>query len=115
MTAHAAPYNSARKPLTDMKNSLHPRILLIGTGDTKADELIFMQRCIDEAGGETATMDISILGDPPYKAQYDKRAVAAAADQTIEGLIASGDENSSMTLMALGASRHEPPGGGGPG
>lgn len=88
-----------------MKNISHPRILLIGTGDTKADELLFMQRCIAEAGGETVMMDISVLGDPPYKAQHDKHAVAAAAGTTIEDVIASGNENSSMTLMALGASQ----------
>ncbi|UVO27702.1 Tm-1-like ATP-binding domain-containing protein [Bradyrhizobium arachidis] len=88
-----------------MTNRSRPRILLIGTGDTKADELLFMQRCIGEAGGVIVMMDISVLGDPPYKAAHDKHAVAAAADKTIEAVIASGDENSSMTLMALGASR----------
>ncbi|MBR0857095.1 Tm-1-like ATP-binding domain-containing protein [Bradyrhizobium liaoningense] len=88
-----------------MTNSSRPRILLIGTGDTKADELLFMQRCINLAGGETVMMDISVLGDPSYEAQHDKHAVAAAAGTTIEAVIASGDENSSMTLMARGASR----------
>lgn len=88
-----------------MTASSHPRILLIGTGDTKADELLFMQRCIADVGGEPVMMDISVLGDPPYSARHDKHAVAAAADTTIEAVIASGDENSSMTLMALGASR----------
>jgi uncharacterized protein (UPF0261 family) len=88
-----------------MTNRSLPRILLIGTGDTKADELLFMERRIAEAGGETVMMDISVLGDPPYKAALDKHAVAAAADTAIEAVIASGDENSSMTLMALGASR----------
>jgi uncharacterized protein (UPF0261 family) len=88
-----------------MTNRPRPRILLIGTGDTKSDELLFMQRCINEAGGETVMMDISVLGDPPYKAACDKHAVAAAADTTIAAVIASGDENSSMTLMARGAAR----------
>ncbi|MGJ4949671.1 Tm-1-like ATP-binding domain-containing protein [Bradyrhizobium sp. HKCCYLS20291] len=88
-----------------MTNRSRPRILLIGTGDTKADELLFMQRCIDDAGGEAVMMDISVLGDPPYVAAHDKNAVAAAADTTIAAVIASGDENSSMTLMARGASR----------
>jgi uncharacterized protein (UPF0261 family) len=88
-----------------MTNRSRPRILLIGTGDTKSDELLFMQRCIDAAGGDTIMMDISVLGDPPYKPAYDKHAVAAAANTTIDAVIASGDENSSMTLMAHGAAR----------
>ncbi|OSI79098.1 Tm-1-like ATP-binding domain-containing protein [Bradyrhizobium canariense] len=88
-----------------MTNRSRPRILLIGTGDTKSDELLFMQRCIAGAGGETVLMDVSVLGDPPYKAAHDKHAVAAAADTTIAAVIVSGDENSSMTLMARGAAR----------
>jgi len=83
----------------------HPRILLIGTGDTKADELIFMNHGIREAGGEPVMMDVSVLGDPPYRPHHDKHAVARAAQTTIDRIAASGDENSAMSLMALGATR----------
>ena len=88
-----------------MSNVQHPRILLIGTGDTKADELLFMCDRITEAGGEPLMMDVSVLGDPPYKPHYDKHAVALSAQMTIEEIAASGDENSAMAAMALGASR----------
>jgi uncharacterized protein (UPF0261 family) len=88
-----------------MSETPRPRILLIGTGDTKADELRFMEGCIIAAGGAAVMMDISVLGDPPYAPRHDKHAVAAAADATIEAIIASGDENSAMALMARGASR----------
>ncbi|MGC5840363.1 Tm-1-like ATP-binding domain-containing protein [Mesorhizobium sp. M4B.F.Ca.ET.017.02.2.1] len=81
------------------------RILVIGTGDTKADELLFMRERIEAVGGVAVMMDVSVLGDPPYRPAYDRQAVARAADTTIEAIIASGDENSAMTLMALGASR----------
>jgi uncharacterized protein (UPF0261 family) len=81
------------------------RILVIGTGDTKADELLFMRERIEAVGGIAVMMDVSVLGDPPYKPELDRHAVARAADTTIEAIIASGDENSAMTLMALGASR----------
>ena len=49
-----------------MTKARHPRILLIGTGDTKAEELAFMTNCIRKAGGEPVMMDVSVLGDPPY-------------------------------------------------
>ena len=88
-----------------MTKTLHPRILLIGTGDTKGDELLFMSNCIREAGGEPIMMDVSVLGDPPYKPRHDKHAVARAAQTTIDQIAASGDENSAMSLMALGATR----------
>jgi D-alanyl-D-alanine carboxypeptidase len=56
-----------------------PRILIVGTGDTKADELLFMRDCIGKAGGVPVMMDASVLGEPPYRPDYDKHAVAAAA------------------------------------
>jgi uncharacterized protein (UPF0261 family) len=83
----------------------HPRILLIGTGDTKADELLYMSDCITKAGGEPIMMDVSVLGDPPYKPHHDKHAVAKSAQRTIDQVAASGDENSAMSLMAVGATR----------
>ena len=88
-----------------MTKTQHPRILLIGTGDTKADELLFMSNCIREAGGEPIMMDVSVLGDPPYKPHHDKHAIAQAAETTIDAIAASGDENTAMSLMAFGASR----------
>jgi uncharacterized protein (UPF0261 family) len=86
-----------------MSEITQPRILLIGTGDTKADELNFMSECIARAGGRTVMMDISVLGDPPYRPAHDKHAVAAAAHTTIDVIVSSGDENSAMSLMAVGA------------
>jgi uncharacterized protein (UPF0261 family) len=86
-----------------MSEITQPRILLIGTGDTKADELNFMSECIAGAGGTAIMMDISVLGDPPYRPEHDKHAVAAAAHTTIDVIASSGDENSAMSLMAVGA------------
>ena len=84
-----------------MKND--PRILVIGTGDTKADELLFMRERIEAVGGRAVMMDVSILGDPPYRPEHGRREVAAAAGTTVEAIAASGDENSAMILMARGA------------
>jgi uncharacterized protein (UPF0261 family) len=86
-----------------MSELTQPRILLIGTGDTKSDELLYMSDCIARAGGKTIMMDISVLGEPPYRPAHDKHAVAAAAQSTIESIASSGDENTAMSLMAVGA------------
>lgn len=80
-----------------------PRILVIGTGDTKADELGFMREGISKAGGVPLMLDVSILGDPPYRPEHDKHAVAAAARTSIAEIVALGDENAAMTAMAAGA------------
>ena len=82
-----------------------PRILVIGTGDTKSDELSFMRECIEGAGAIVVMMDVSVLNDPKFTPDYSKHDVAAAARTTIDAVIKSGDENSAMALMAEGASK----------
>ena len=80
-----------------------PRILVIGTGDTKSDELSYLAGKVEAAGGNPVMLDVSVLGDPPYRPAHDKHAVAPGAGSSIEAIAASGDENSAMALMAKGA------------
>lgn len=79
-------------------------ILVIGTYDTKNDELEYMVERIRFCGGDALTMDVSVLGDPANPTDITKHDVAAAANSTIEKTIKSGDENSAMQIMAAGAS-----------
>ena len=44
----------------------HPNILLIGTADTKADELLFLKTQIEKADGRCTIMDVGVLNDPPF-------------------------------------------------
>lgn len=81
-----------------------PNILIIGTGDTKSDELMFMADAIHQGGGVPVLVDVSVLNDPSYQPDYSRFDIAAAAGTTIEDIVASGDENTSMALMAKGAS-----------
>lgn len=84
--------------------SLKPRtILLIGTADTKADELLFIKGCIEAAGARAIVMDVGVLGAPPFAPEYPNSAVAAAAGTTLAAIVALGDENQAMTRMAEGA------------
>jgi uncharacterized protein (UPF0261 family) len=80
-----------------------PHILVIGTGDTKSEELLFMADIIGKAGGMPVMVDVSVLGEPPYMPDHSKHDIAAAAGTTIKGIIESGDENTAMALMAKGA------------
>ena len=78
-------------------------ILIIGTADTKADELLFIRQCIEKEGGRGLIMDVGVLGVPAFKPEFSNRDIAAAADTTIEAIAALGDENAAMTKMAQGA------------
>jgi uncharacterized protein (UPF0261 family) len=81
------------------------RILIVGTADTKADELLFMKRCIETQGASGAIMDVGVLGQPSFAPAYPNTAVAEAAGTTIDAIAAFGDENEAMKKMAEGAVR----------
>ncbi|MEK0164291.1 Tm-1-like ATP-binding domain-containing protein [Phaeobacter sp. A36a-5a] len=79
-------------------------ILVVGTYDTKDDELGFLASVIGDQGGRVLTMDVSVLGDPSTPTDYSKHDVAEAGGSSIRAAIDSGDENTAMQIMAHGAS-----------
>ena len=80
------------------------KILVIGTYDTKDDELDFLAGIIGNQGGQVVTMDVSVLGDPSKPTDYSKHAVAEEGGSSIQAAIDSCDENQAMQIMARGAS-----------
>jgi len=78
-------------------------ILVIGTYDTKNDELEYMAERITSQGGGVLTMDVSVLGDPAKPTDISKHQVAEAADSSIQTAIDSGNENTAMQIMTAGA------------
>ena len=78
-------------------------ILVIGTYDTKDDELTFLADVIHAEGGQVITMDVSVLGEPSKHTVYSKHDVAQEAGSSIAAAIASGSENHAMQIMARGA------------
>ena len=93
--------------MTDVSAPVPDRhcILVIGTCDTKSDELRFVRDCLDAAGGEALIMDVGVLGPPSFAPDISNREVAAAADSTLAEIAACGDENRAMAKMAEGAAR----------
>lgn len=80
-------------------------ILVIGTYDTKSDELIYLAGRIMAQGGKVLTMDVSVLGEPKQPTDISKHQVAEAAGSSIQKAIDLQDENSAMQVMAAGATR----------
>lgn len=80
-----------------------PIVLLIGTVDTKSDEMAYLRTSIEEAGGQTVVMDVGVLGRGGFAPDISNTEVAAAAGVTLDQVMATGDENTSMKLMATGA------------
>ena len=78
-------------------------ILIVGTADTKAEELRFLKRCLERQGACAAIMDVGVLGEASLVPEYANTQVAAAAGTTLAALAALGDENAAMQKMAEGA------------
>ena len=79
------------------------RILVVGTYDTKDDELTYLARVIRGQGGQVLTMDVSVLGDPLRPTDISKHDVAGASGRSIADAMAAGDENVAMQIMAAGS------------
>jgi len=78
-------------------------ILVIGTFDTKNDELAYLIGKIRDQGGQVLTMDVSVLGDTDQPIDITKHDVAAAVGETIDGLISLGEEGEAFEKMSAGA------------
>jgi len=78
-------------------------ILVIGTFDTKSEELAYLRERIESQGAAALCMDVSVLGNPAVPVDISKHEVATAADSSIEQAVDAGDENSAMQIMARGA------------
>ena len=77
-------------------------ILLVGTYDTKDDELNYLADTIRAQGGQVLSMDVSVLDDPSKPTDISKHDVAQAGGHSIQEAIDSGDENTAMQIMAKG-------------
>ena len=79
-------------------------VLLVGTADTKSDELNFLRQCIEQQGAKAMLMDVGVLAQGHVTVDVFNQVVALAGGASLEAIIASSDENSAMAAMALGAS-----------
>ena len=77
-----------------------PVILLIGTLDTKSDEIGFLCERLVQLGARPLVMDVGVLGRGGVPPDITNEQVAAAAGVTLAQIIDSGDENTAMTRMA---------------
>ena len=82
-----------------------PTVLVIGTADTKADEMKFLRTCIEKIGVRALMMDVGVLRAATFPVDITQHDVAQAADATIADVIAAGDENFAMQIMSNGAAR----------
>ena len=80
-----------------------PVILLVGTVDTKSEEIAYLRDCVAHCGGSALVMDVGVLGRGGLVPDILNTEVAAAAGMNLREVMNTGDENTSMQHMARGA------------
>jgi uncharacterized protein (UPF0261 family) len=80
-------------------------ILIIGTFDTKAEELNFIKDQILARGQNARTLDAGVLQPSPDSVDISNEKVAAAGGRPLHELVGRRDRGSAVAVMAQGAAR----------
>ncbi len=80
-------------------------IVIVGTLDTKGEEVEYLKQLIQRRGHKTIVIDTSILGEAPFPPDISHDQVAEAAGVDLKELIATADEGKAMATMGQGASK----------
>jgi uncharacterized protein (UPF0261 family) len=78
-------------------------VVIVGTLDTKAEEIGFARDVIESQGVDVHVVDVGVLGEPGFEPDTTAAAVAEAAGTTVEALREAGDRGESMEAMGEGA------------
>jgi len=78
-------------------------VVIVGTLDTKAEEIGFARDVIESQGVDVHVVDVGVLGEPGFEPDTTAAAVAEAADTTLEALREAGDRGEATAAMGEGA------------
>jgi uncharacterized protein (UPF0261 family) len=82
-------------------NSRGP-IALIGTLDTKGDEVHFLKQILSTLGCDVFVIDVGVQGGPSFQPDVTREEIAAKAGARVEDLAARGDRGVAIETMGLG-------------
>ncbi len=80
-------------------------ILVIGTLDTRGEEIRYLSDRIEKNGCDARIMDVGVLGPVPFPPSISRDQVATAAGTTIQEIIGLRHEGKAMSAMAAGTSK----------
>ncbi|ELY61027.1 Tm-1-like ATP-binding domain-containing protein [Natronococcus jeotgali] len=78
-------------------------VVIIGTLDTKGDEIGFARDVLEAQGVDAHVVDAGVMGEPPFDPDTSADAVAEAAGTTLETLREEGGRGEAMAAMGEGA------------
>jgi uncharacterized protein (UPF0261 family) len=79
-----------------------PAVALIGTLDTKGEEIAYVRDRLAALGVGTVVIDSGILGESTIPSDISRRAVARAAGHQLEDVRAAGSRGAAVALMREG-------------
>jgi uncharacterized protein (UPF0261 family) len=82
---------------------MEKKIVIIGTVNTKGDQLGFLKERIESRGHKAILMDISMGGRPAFQADITPEEIAGLAGKNIDEIRASKDRLTITNAMAAGA------------
>jgi uncharacterized protein (UPF0261 family) len=80
-------------------------VALIGTLDTKGEEIAFLQAHLRSLGIETITIDIGVLSAPSFTPHVTRQEIASRGESTLDQLIAGKDRGAAMQTMQAGLAK----------
>ncbi|MFB6103125.1 MAG: Tm-1-like ATP-binding domain-containing protein [Haloplanus sp.] len=78
-------------------------VVIIGTLDTKGDELGFARDVIEAQGVDVHVVDVGVMGEPQFEPDTSASDVAEAAGTTLDHLRDDADRGEAMEAMGEGA------------
>ena len=78
-------------------------VVIVGTLDTKAEEIGFARDVIEREGIGVHTVDTGVLNDPDFAPDTSNEAVAEAAGTSLDALREEADRGEAMETMGVGA------------
>jgi uncharacterized protein (UPF0261 family) len=80
-------------------------IVIVGTLDTKGEEVKYIQGLIAKRGHRTIVIDTGVLGQTPFTPDITRDQVAGAANTSLKEVIALGEEGKAIAVMAEGTAK----------
>ncbi|ELZ85351.1 hypothetical protein C454_01305 [Haloferax gibbonsii ATCC 33959] len=78
-------------------------VVIVGTLDTKGEEIGFARDVLEGQGLEVHLVDVGVMGAPEIEPDTDAAAVAEAGGSTLEALREAGDRGKAIETMGDGA------------
>jgi uncharacterized protein (UPF0261 family) len=78
-------------------------IVVLGTLDTKGEQILFLKERIAKRGHQAIVVDLSMGGEPLFQADITPEEIARTAGKSIEEIMASKDRSMVTQVMEAGA------------